>query len=131
LKIFKAGSRPQKKAPSNWFQGSVMQEPIIEAPEPARVQSVKVSFDPKARTAWHTHPFGQTLFVIGGIGLVGLRNEVPQIIKDGDTVWIPPNEEHWHGATKDSSMEHIAIHEAFDGKVANWLEPVLDHDYYL
>ena len=130
MKIFKVGSRPQKKAPSDWFHGKVMQDPIIEAPEPARVRAIRVSFDPKARTAWHTHPLGQTLFVVGGVGLVGLRNAVPQIINVGDSVWIPPEEEHWHGATKDSSMEHIAIQEALDSKVANWLEQVLDKDYY-
>ena len=131
MKIFKVGSRPKKKAPSDWFYGNVLQDPIIEAPEPARVRAVKVSFEPTARTAWHTHPLGQTLFVISGVGLVGLRNEAPKIIKPGDSVWIPPEEEHWHGATKDSSMEHIAIHEALDGKVADWLEQVLDEDYYL
>ena len=131
MEIFKLRSRPQKKAPSDWFHGNVMQDSIIEAPEPARVRAVKVSFEPTARTAWHTHPLGQTLFVVSGIGLVGLRNEAPKIIKIGDSVWIPPEEEHWHGATKDSSMEHIAIQEALDGKVADWLEQVLDKDYYL
>ena len=131
MKIFKIGSRKQKKAPSDWFHGNVMQDPIIEAPEPARVRAVKVSFEPTARTAWHTHPLGQTLFVISGVGLVGLRNEAPKIIKPGDSVWIPPEEEHWHGATKDSSMEHIAIQESLNGKVADWLEQVLDEDYYL
>jgi len=131
LKIFKVGSRLQKKAPSDWFHGKVMQDPIIEAPKPARVRAIRVSFEPKARTAWHTHPLGQTLFVVSGVGLVGLRNEAPQIIKVGDSIWIPPDEEHWHGATKDSSMEHIAIQEALDGKVADWLDQVLDDDYYL
>lgn len=92
----KAGSRPQKKASSDYFYGNVFQDAIIEAPEPARVRAIKVSFEPKARTAWHTHPLGQTLFVISGVGLVGLRNEPPQIINVGDTVWIPTDEEHWH-----------------------------------
>ena len=131
MDIFKVGSRAQKKAPSDWFHGNVLQDPIIEAPKPARVRAIKVSFEPKARTAWHTHPLGQTLFVVSGVGLVGLRNEAPKIINVGDSVWIPPDEEHWHGATKDSSMEHIAIQEALDGKVADWLEQVLDNDYYL
>ena len=129
MKIMKAGSRPQKKASSDYFQGNVFQDAIIEAPEPARVRVIKVSFEPKARTAWHTHPLGQTLFVISGIGLVGLRNKLPQIINQGDTVWIPPDEEHWHGAVKNSPMEHIAIQEALDGEVANWLEQVSDVDY--
>ena len=131
MEIFKVGSRPQKRASSDYFYGSVFQDPIIETPEPARVRAIKVSFEPKARTAWHSHPLGQTLFVVSGVGLVGLRNESPKIITIGDTVWFPPGEEHWHGATKDSSMEHIAIQEALDGKVADWLEQVLDNDYYL
>ena len=131
MKIFKFESRTQKKAPSDWFHGNVMQDTIIEAPEPARVRAVKVSFEPKARTAWHSHPLGQTLFVVSGVGLVGLRDASPKIIKTGDSVWIPPNQEHWHGATKDSSMEHIAIHEELDGRVADWLEHVIDDDYYL
>ena len=131
MEIFKVGSRPQKRASSDYFYGDVFQDPIIETPEPARVRAIKVSFEPKARTAWHSHPLGQTLFVVSGMGLVGLRNESPKIIAVGDTVWFPPGEEHWHGATKDSPMEHIAIQEALDGKVANWLEHVLDHDYYL
>jgi len=131
LKIFKVGSRPQRKASSDWFHGNVMQDAIIEAPDPARVRAIKVSFEPRARTAWHTHPLGQTLFVLSGVGLVGLRNESPKIINVGDTVWIPPGEEHWHGATPDSNMEHLAIQEALNGKVADWLEQVLDDDYDL
>ena len=90
---------------------------------------IKVGSRPQKKAARHTHPLGQTLFVIGGVGLVGLRNEPPQIINVGDTVWIPPDEEHWHGASEDTSMEHIAIQEALDGKVANWLEQVSDTDY--
>ena len=131
MEIFKVGSRPQKRASSEYFLGNVFQDPIIEAPEPARVRAIKVLFEPKARTAWHSHPLGQTLFVVSGVGLVGLRNETPTIINVGDTIWFPPGEEHWHGATKGSSMEHIAIQEALDGKVANWLEQVLDDDYHL
>ena len=131
MKIIKQGSRSQKKGSSDYFSGVVYQDPIMEAPEPARVRALKVSFEPKSRTSWHTHPLGQTLFVISGIGLVGLRNKTPQLINLGDTVWIPPDEEHWHGATKDNSMVHIAIQEEIDGKVANWMEQVLDSDYYI
>ena len=130
MKIFKAPSRQQKKATSDYFYGNVFQETIISAPEPSRVRAVKVSFEPKSRTAWHTHPLGQTLFVVTGVGLVGLRNEAAKIINVGDTVWIPPEEEHWHGATKNSFMEHIAIQEEIAGKVADWLEQVSDDDYY-
>tara|TARA_Y100000739_G_C20360668_1_gene352034 strand:- start:189 stop:602 length:414 start_codon:yes stop_codon:yes gene_type:complete len=130
LDIFRAGSKPTKKSSSEWFTGTVWQDPIIEAPEPARVRALKVSFEPGARTAWHTHPLGQTLHIINGTGLVGLRNALPKIVNAGDTVWIPPNEEHWHGATPTNSMSHIALQEAMNGTVANWLEKVIDEDYY-
>ena len=130
MDIFRAGSKPTKKSSSKWFTGTVWQDPIIEAPEPARVRALKVSFEPGARTAWHTHPLGQTLYIISGTGLVGLRNSQPKIVNVGDTVWIPPNEEHWHGATPTNSMSHIALQEAMNGTVANWLEKVIDEDYY-
>ena len=130
MDIFRAGSKPTKKSSSDWFTGTVWQDPIIEAPEPARVRALKVSFEPGARTAWHTHPLGQTLHIINGTGLVGLRNAQPKIVNAGDTVWIPPNEEHWHGATPTNSMSHIALQEAMNGTVANWLEKVIDEDYY-
>tara|TARA_B100001057_G_scaffold74889_1_gene69487 strand:- start:230 stop:634 length:405 start_codon:yes stop_codon:yes gene_type:complete len=129
MKIIKAGSRPTRKASSEYFTGTVWQDTIIEADEPARVRAFSVSFEPEARTAWHTHPLGQTLYVINGSGLIGLRNEVPQVIKAGDTVWIPPNEEHWHGASATNSMTHIAIQEALNGSVADWLEQVSDDQY--
>jgi len=129
MKIFKSGSRPTKKASSDWFTGTVWQDPIVEAPEPARIRALNVSFEPGARTAWHTHPLGQTLYVVTGNGLVGLRNEAPKIIKAGDTVWIPPGEEHWHGASASNAMTHIAIQEALDGRVAEWLEQVSDRYY--
>ena len=131
MKIIKAGSRPTRKASSEYFTGTVWQDTIIEADEPARVRAFSVSFEPEARTAWHTHPLGQTLYVINGSGLIGLRNEVPQVIKAGDTVWIPPNEEHWHGASATNSMTHIAIQEALNGSVAEWLEQVSDDQYSL
>ena len=130
MDIFRAGSKPTKKSSSEWFTGTVWQDPIIEAPDPARVRALKVSFEPGARTAWHTHPLGQTLHIINGTGLVGLRNALPKIVNAGDTVWIPPNEEHWHGATPTNSMSHIALQEAMNGTVANWLEKVIDEDYY-
>ena len=129
MKIIKADSRPTLKASSDYFTGTVWQDPIIEADAPARVRALRVSFEPAARTAWHTHPLGQTLHVISGIGLMGLRNEAPQLIKAGDTVWIPPGEEHWHGASAANSMMHIAIQEALNGSVATWLEKVSDEEY--
>ena len=129
MQIIKSNSRPTRKASSEYFTGTVWQDPIIEAAEPARVRALKVAFEPGARTAWHTHPLGQTLHVISGIGLMGLRNEAPQLIKAGDTVWIPPGEEHWHGASAANSMTHIAIQEALNGGVATWLEKVSDEEY--
>ena len=129
MQIIKSGSRPTRKASSEFFTGNVWQDPIIEADEPARVRALRVSFEPGARTAWHIHPLGQTLHVISGVGLMGLRNEAPQLIKAGDTVWIPPGEEHWHGASATNSMTHIAIQEALNGSVAKWLDKVSDSEY--
>ena len=131
MEIFKASSRPTKKASYEYFTGGVWQDPIIETSEPARVRALKVVFEPGARTAWHTHPLGQTLYVLSGIGLMGLRNKSPQTINAGDTVWIPPEEEHWHGASATNSMTHIAIQEGLNGSVANWLEKVSDEQYAL
>ena len=131
MQIIKSGSRPTRKASSEYFTGNVWQDPIIEADEPAKVRALRVSFEPGARTAWHIHPLGQTLHVISGVGLMGLRNETPQLIKAGDTVWIPPGEEHWHGASATNSMTHIAIQEALNGSVAEWLDKVSDGEYQL
>ena len=131
MEIIKVGSRPTKKASSDWFTGTVWQNQIIEAPEPARVRALSVTFEPGARTAWHAHPLGQTLHVVSGLGHVGLRNETPKVIRAGDTVWIPPGEEHWHGASETNGMIHIAIQEALNGRVAEWLEKVSDEDYRL
>ena len=129
MQIIYAGSRPTRKASSEYFTGTVWQDPIIEASEPARVRALRVAFEPGARTAWHTHPLGQTLYVLSGIGLMGLRNRAPQTINAGDTVWIPPGEEHWHGASASNSMTHIAIQEGLNGSVAEWLEKVSDEQY--
>ena len=129
MEIIKGSSRPTKKASSEYFTGIVWQDPIIEASEPARVRALRVAFEPGARTAWHTHPLGQTLYILSGIGLMGLRNKAPQTINAGDTVWIPPGEEHWHGASATNSMIHIAIQEGLNGSVAKWLEKVSDEQY--
>ena len=131
MKILTAGDRPSKKANSDWFTGTVWQDQIIEAPEPARVRGLRVTFFPGSRTNWHTHPLGQTLYVLEGTGLIGLRNKELQIIKPGDTIWIPPLEEHWHGATATNLMVHLAIQESLDGQTANWLEKVSDDDYQI
>ena len=129
MHIHKSFERPTKLANSDWFTGRVWQDTIVEAPKLARVRALKVSFEPGARTAWHTHPLGQTLYVVNGTGLIGLRGEVPNEIHTGDTVWIPPGEEHWHGASPKHSMTHIAIQEAQNGQVAKWLEKVSDREY--
>ena len=131
MQIIKSGSRPTKKASPEYFTGTVWQDPIIEAEPPARVRVLKVTFEPGSRTAWHTHPLGQTLYIVSGVGLMGLRKQKPQVIKSGDTVWIPPNEEHWHGATAQNAMVHIAIQEGLDNNIANWLEKVTDDEYFL
>ncbi len=129
IDLYPAGSRPSRKAPAQWFTGEVWMDPIITAPAPARINALRVSFAPGARTAWHTHPLGQTLNIISGLGLVGLRNEAPREMRPGDTIWIPPGVEHWHGAAPETAMVHLALQEEQDGSAAAWLEHVSDADY--
>lgn len=129
MDIRRCGTTGSRRPPSDWFTGSVWQDPIVEAEAPARVRSAVVRFDPGARTNWHTHPLGQTLFVIAGSGLAQKLGEPIQEIRAGDVVWIPPGEKHWHGASPNTSMTHVAIHEALDGKHVDWMEPVTDEQY--
>jgi quercetin dioxygenase-like cupin family protein len=129
MDIKAVGSLPSRRAPSDWFTGAVWQDPIIEAQAPARLQAVTVRFEPGARTAWHTHPLGQTLHVVSGSGLVQVWGEPLREIKAGDTVWIPPGEKHWHGAGPNTTMAHIAMQEMLDGKSAEWMEKVSDAQY--
>ena len=129
MKIYSAEHRPSKKASSNWFSGTIWQDPIIEAPAPARVHALKVAFEPSARTAWHTHPLGQTLHVLSGVELVQLRAQAAQKITAGDTVWIEPGEEHWNGAMPGHAMIHITIQESFDGTMADRLDKLSDEEY--
>ena len=129
MEIYPAGSRPTRRAPAENFTGTVWQDPIIEAPAPARIRGAWVRFEPKARTAWHTHPLGQTLHVVQGIGRVQLAGQPVREIRAGDTVWIAPHEKHWHGAGPDTAMTHIALQEAFDGKHVTWMEHVTDEQY--
>ena len=126
---FPAGSRPTKLAPSSYFIGTVIQDPVVEAPEPARVRATRVTFLPGGRTNWHTHPLGQTLYVLSGVGRFQSEGKKIVEIKAGDTIWIPPGERHWHGAAPDSAMCHVAIQEALDGKHIDWEGPVSDEDY--
>ncbi len=129
MDIFRAGRRPSIRANPDWFTGTVWQDPVVETPEPARARAVSVRFDPGARTNWHTHPLGQTLHVLSGLGRVQVWGGPVREIRPGDTVWIPPHEKHWHGASPEVAMVHLAIHEALGGSHVDWLEPVSDEDY--
>lgn len=129
MDIHRCGTIKSRRPPSDWFTGDVWQEPIVEAPGPARVRSAVVRFDPGARTNWHTHPLGQTLYVIAGSGLAQTLGGPIQEIRAGDVIWIPPGEKHWHGAGPSTAMTHVAIHEALDGKHVDWMEPVTDAQY--
>src|SRR3954466_547280 len=129
MEIKPSGSVPTRRQPKESFTGVVWQDPIIEAPAPARIRSGRVSFEPGARTAWHTHPLGQTLHVISGVGRVQAKGGSIREIKAGDTVWIPPGEKHWHGAGPNTGMVHIAMQESLDGKHVEWMEYVTDEEY--
>ncbi|MBB2709926.1 cupin domain-containing protein [Rhizobium sophoriradicis] len=129
MEIKPAGSRPSMKPPADYFTGAVRQDPLIEPPAPARVRVTSVTFEPGARTAWHTHPLGQTLIVTSGKGLAQSWGDDIREIRAGDTVWFAPGEKHWHGAGPDTAMTHIAIHEALDGKHVDWMEHVSDAQY--
>ena len=129
MEIKRAGSQPSAKGPSDWFTGTVRIDPIIVAPDPARVQSALVTFEPGARTAWHTHPLGQTLIVTSGCGRAQRWGGAIEEIRPGDVVWIAPGEKHWHGAAPATAMTHIAIQERLDGKAVEWLEHVSDEQY--
>jgi quercetin dioxygenase-like cupin family protein len=129
MDIHVSGSRPTRRAPKENFTGTVLQDPINMAPAPARLNASRVSFEPGARTAWHTHPLGQTLYVISGIGRVQAKGGPIREIRPGDVVWIPPNEKHWHGASPNNSMTHIAMQEALDGVYSTWMEHVTDEEY--
>ena len=129
MAIHVSGSRPTRRAPKENFTGTVLQDPINMAPAPARLNASRVSFEPGARTAWHTHPLGQTLYVISGIGRVQAKGGPIREIRPGDVVWIPPNEKHWHGASPNNSMTHIAMQEALDGVYSTWMEHVTDEEY--
>ena len=131
MEIKRVGSQQTSKGPAEWFTGSVRIQPLIEAPEPARVRGASVTFEPGARTAWHTHPLGQTLIVTSGLGWAQRAGGRIEEIRPGDVVWFAPNEKHWHGASSTTAMTHIAIQEALDGKVVEWMEKVTDEEYRL
>lgn len=129
MEIKRSGSQPSGKGPSNYFTGAVRIDPLVQAPDPARVAAVHVTFEPGARTAWHTHPLGQTVIVTSGCGWAQHWGGPVEEIRPGDVVWFPPGEKHWHGATATTAMSHIAIQEQLDGKAADWLEEVSDEQY--
>src|SRR6266446_5643226 len=129
MEIHLAGSRPTRRAPKEYFTGTVLQDPIVATAAPARLVSNLVAFEPGARTAWHTHPLGQTLYVISGVGRVQAKGGPIREIRAGDVVWITPGEKHWHGASPTNGMTHIAMQEALDGNYATWMEKVTDAEY--
>ena len=129
MEHFVKGSRAGRRAPADWFTGTVWQEPIVEAPAPARIRALIVRFEPGARTNWHTHPLGQTLHVVEGLCLAQAEGGQVIELRPGDTLWIPPGERHWHGAAPDTAMTHIAMQEALDGVSVEWMEPVSDEQY--
>jgi len=129
MEIKRNGSQASSKGPADWFTGSVRIDPLFEAPKPARVRCASVAFEPGARTAWHTHPLGQTLIVTFGLGWVQREGRPIEEIRPGDVAWFAPGEKHWHGATPTTAMTHIAIQEALDGKVVDWMEQVSEEQY--
>jgi quercetin dioxygenase-like cupin family protein len=129
MEIKRVGSQPSKQGPADWFTGTVRIDPLIDAPVPARVASSMVTFEPGARTAWHTHPLGQNLIVTSGCGWAQRWGGPVEEIRPGDVIWFPPGEKHWHGATASTAMTHIAIQEKLDGKAVDWLEKVSDAEY--
>jgi quercetin dioxygenase-like cupin family protein len=129
MDIHVAGSRPSRRAPKESFTGTVWQDPIIAAQAPARMVANRVAFEPGARTAWHTHPLGQTLYVISGVGRIQTKGGPVREIRAGDVIWIPPGEKHWHGGSPTTGMVHIAMQESLDGSHVTWMEQVSDAEY--
>jgi quercetin dioxygenase-like cupin family protein len=129
MDIKRSGSRPSSKGPDAWFTGNVRVDPLFQAGEPARVSGGHVTFEPGARTMWHTHPLGQTIIITSGVGRVQCEGGPVEEVHPGDIVWFPPKEKHWHGATATTAMTHIAVTEWLDGKNVDWMEQVTDAQY--
>jgi quercetin dioxygenase-like cupin family protein len=129
MKITRSGSQPSGKGPADWFTGTVRIDPLFPAKTPARAAGNTVTFEPSARTAWHTHPLGQVLIVTAGLGLAQHEGGPVEEIRSGDVIWFEPGEKHWHGASPTTAMTHIAIQEALDGKAVEWMEHVTDDEY--
>lgn len=129
MDIKRSGSQPSAKGPAEYFTGTVRIDPLFEAHAPARTSGASVTFEPGARTAWHTHPLGQTLIVTAGCGLAQRWGGSIEQIRPGDVIWFPPGEKHWHGATATTAMTHIAIQENVNGRAVDWMEKVSDEQY--
>jgi|SRR6185312_9443413 len=129
MEIRRAGSQPSAKGPEDWFTGTVRIDSLFQPSEPARAAGAAVTFEPGARTAWHTHPLGQTLIVTAGFGWAQREGGSIEEIRPGDVVWFAPNEKHWHGAAPTTGMTHIAIQESLNGKVVEWMEKVSEQQY--
>ncbi len=129
MEIKRSGSQPSTKGPADWFTGTVRIDPLFQANDPARAVGANVTFEPGARTAWHTHPLGQTLIITFGCGLVQRWGGPIEEIRPGDVIWFLPGEKHWHGASLTTAMTHIAIQEQLDGNTVDWLEKVSDEQY--
>jgi quercetin dioxygenase-like cupin family protein len=129
VEIKRSGSQPSGKGPAEWFTGVVRIDPLFDRTDPARLSGASVTFEPGARTAWHTHPLGQTLIVTAGSGLAQRWEGPIEPIRPGDVIWFPPGEKHWHGASPTTAMTHIAIQEKLDGKAVDWMEKVSDEQY--
>ena len=129
MEIKRVGSQPSAKGSAEWFTGTVRLDRLFEAPDPARVWGANVTFEPGARTAWHSHPLGQTLIVTAGCGRAQRWGGPVEEIRPGDVIWISPGEKHWHGAAATTAMTHLAIQEKLDGNIVEWMEPVTDAQY--
>jgi quercetin dioxygenase-like cupin family protein len=129
MEIKRSGSQPSRSGPAEYFTGTVRIDPLFQATAPARAVGASVTFEPGARTAWHTHPLGQTLIVTAGCGKAQCWGGAVETIRAGDVVWFPPGEKHWHGATSTTALTHIAIQEQLDGKAVEWLEHVSEEQY--
>ena len=129
MEIFRAGHTPSRPGPANWFTGRVRIDALFNPAAPERVQGALVTFEPGARTAWHTHPLGQTLIVTAGVGRAQKLGGPVEEIRPGDVIWFAPGEKHWHGAAPETAMSHIALQEVQDGTVVDWLEHVSEADY--
>jgi quercetin dioxygenase-like cupin family protein len=129
MEIQRIGTQPSARGPADWFTGTVRIDPLFPPKAPARAAGNTVTFEPGARTAWHTHPLGQTLIITSGCGRVQREGGPVEEVHPGDVVWFPPGEKHWHGATPTTAMTHIAIQEGLDGKMVDWLEHVSDEQY--